>query len=866
MIYLVDFCVHHVPFLLFALSVLLSPLLVGTVHFWAVSSLLALLLIAVGVELWQRRAKAQATVQLTGWMLAFLLLSFWATLSWVPLPESLARLLSPEMWSIYHEGMVALTGKPPAAGRPLSLDPAQSADRALRWLVLSLGCFLAPVILKRQSHGVWLRRVIVGSGLLALCLGVINHLLGLKTFLGYPTTVPMRGWSPFVNTNHAAAFYGVCALVAMTSWLMEIRSTKQKRGKWIAFWASSIMIFLFASLLHESRSVMVFLVCCLGVLCIGFSERTMRGKQWLEQMATISRKTWAVVLGALVAVFLFVVYGLGAVRAFWSWADADGVSRWMVVKGAFLRSLDFWIVGSGAGSVDQVIYTKIDFGILPTATVRVAENEPVEWLLTMGWPVTILALIGLAASVRFCFPWLRDRGKIYLSRLALIAMLIFCSMVFLFHFPFVALGVGLPLLLAMEIMFARAVNTSRSSPHETKRKRGVTVSLRVATLVYLTIVALSGLSIWASQSLYQAPDVLTLDRTEVLSDDVEQRLIRVRPADGQTYAFLALQAFDAKKYQDARRLAARAYALEPMAPRALLYARSLMRAGQTEKAAGMYRSLFDGSFKSKNKQWALQVLDDVRDNQARASIFAQASPKVWRQVVAAISRVEGGASVQAFLLALVTHQPASMEIHQLLIESYIRTRQYVLAQMWSQLMQTRQFERPREAKILATTYLFRALIAQKKNKQAQDALKQAQSQHPDVRPLWQLSLTSLPDFKTLKSKPNTQDIQRIKEAHTKGCDITEDAEQAKICLGAKAWLAAANGQDKVAEELLKQMVFRFMDPQPLIQFYSAQKQCLRLKGFASQWGATKSKRNKQTAAERRVHERLRKGAMQCIRQ
>ena len=825
---------RHGSFYALALSVFLSPLLLGTVHMWTSTLCGALLSVGVLCEWWARRS-GDEPVRISGWSLVMGGLGLWSLIQCIPLPPALLSALAPEVHRLHLEALGVLPGSAPVA-RPVSLDVPESVARGLRWLCLAQASFLCVNVLQRRKGikaEVVLRNVVLISGVAALGVGLVHRLIGSEDFLGLvATSVPVRGFSPFVNLNHAASFYGMCALLCVAQLLFALRRSTPSPVK-IGLYSAGTLVFMLSSFAHESRSVTVFLVIALSGLCVGFVERAYWGRRFLNRINHLPRSVW---LGVTLFVFLgalFVFYGLDAAQTFWGWADVDGLSRWLVAKGALHRSVDFWALGSGAGTVDHVIYAAVDFSQIPTARIAVAENEAFEWLLTLGWPVAAVALVGMGASIRMCFPWLRKRdASIYLSRLVLLMFFVYALVIFSFHFPFVTLGLGLPLVVVMESFFASV----RAKLRRQERKRGREVSSRVgAGWAALLVGACVGCVAVHAATTPRVETVAQLEATQ-RSDYIQH--LHAHPADGRMFEWMARRALGEGDDALAERAARRAFALQPVAPNAVLWAQAQHRAGRPEAAIAQWERVFDGSFKSFESTWLLWMLEDVRDEADRARVLARADDALWARAHAAILKVQGPRVAQDLLLELVALRPKQPMAYRLLIEQYLGEGLHELAMVWAQLMRSR-FTGPQSA--YAHMLLHRALMGQQRPQDAQRVLEQGLTAHPDSDALWGVVLDQRPSSELQR--------QQLRAAYDRLCTAAKTKDRARVCAQAFVRMVEES-EPRKAQKALEQLAFQYEDIKPLIEFHIRRGECLRLRRFASMWQSTRSKESKSRHTDR----------------
>jgi hypothetical protein len=803
-------------------------------------------------ELFHAR-RDQNKMRLNGWSLALGGIGLWALIQCIPLPVSLLKILAPEVHRLHLEALTVLGSGGTPSARPISLDVHQSVERGIRWLCLAQASFLCSNILPRKENlklDVVLRRTILLSGGVCIGLGLIHQVIGHESFLGVvPTSIPVRGFSPFVNLNHAASFYGLCALLCTAGLLFELRRTTSSK-LWTALYSVGMLVFMLSSFAHESRSVTVFLVLSLVGMSVGFMDRAYWGRRLLERLNRMPKAIWWLLFAFIVGGALVVFYGLNAAQTFWGWADSDGLSRWLVAKGAMKRSTDFWAFGSGAGTIEHVIYPQVDFSKIATAKIAVAENEAFEWMLTLGWPVTLVTLGVMAASSRVCFPWIRKRdASIYLSRLILLMMFVYALVIFSFHFPFVTLGLGLPIVVAMETLFSRV----QSSQRKEERTRGRKVSYGWGACYAGALVVLSVVCVIVH--VPAIPSVHTMPQLEVIKPTNYIDHIHAHPANGRFFELMARRALRDQDHALGVRAAQRAFALQPMAPLAVLLAQAQKRAGDVDAAVEQWTPVFGGSFYSSNALWLSWMLEDLRHATHRAKVLAHAKPATWGRAHALLIKAQGALAGQDLLLELISLRPDAPELYQLLTEQYLNYKLYDLSVVWSQLMRSR-FEGDAQAR--AYVLLYRALTGQQKNDSAQRVLTEGLTQHPNSEALWLIVLQQRPI-------PSSElSLVRAKAAHTRLCTTTLERARAITCAQSEVWRLESTEPLK-AQKVLEQLAFRYEEVTPLVHFYVQHGQCLKLKRFASMWQGTTIKNSKASARQRRNNTLIKSGVKRCTK-
>lgn len=842
-------------------ALLISVCLLGAVHWPVVIGLAALIWGAGALHLMQRRAhKGQGhSGVLTPATLAFSILGFGALLQLIPLPLGAQQALGLPQAELYINSWSLVFGQAPTTPRPLSLDPAASADRALRWLTLASALFVSAQLLGRPGYGRIIKLAVLGVGAVAFGLGVADHLIGQPEFLGlYKAQVPSRGLSPFVNPNHSAAFYGLCSIAALSGLLKQ---DDERVASWMRLvWGLGAVGFGLLSVIHDSRSVWIALSLSLSIIMIGFIFSSTRSRDLLERLARPSAQARSLTVGGILVAGLGALVALLASGALIPLASADALARAQVIRAAFTTSSKFWTFGAGAGAVEQVIYPTIDWHQLASATIPVAENELAEWAMTMGWPLALLATLGFIAYLRHALP-LIDQGqrRLRTTRQSALALWIYLALVAMFHFPFMALGVGLPALVLLEgsiVRAARPSKTSSQTPTESARQ-GVKLSWR-GQLVWHSVMGVMLIIAIALGAHHRLPELKRQDAQPLDPSHIKTHLL-ARPADSSIFSALATDALAHGSPDDALKYAQRAFALQPQAHRQLLVAHCLARSGKLPEAIASYGQLFDGTFKSLNEDWVVFLLNDVNAALGRADALKRADERLWRLAARHILAKQGQDQTLEFLSALVEQSPTQEAAYDLLIRQYIGAKLYDLAELWARLMSEAPLSGGERAQARGHVLLIHTLMAQDRADEAQLALEQALKRFPKDNALLLMRL------KTLKREPTPDDITRIERAHSALCATTTDRDAALACDRAKAWLYVQRGEEARADQALVALLYDHAFASDLIREYLKRRKCLKLKSLATQYGASRVKGKALDAAQRRAQAQLEQASKRCAK-
>jgi tetratricopeptide (TPR) repeat protein len=424
-----------VAVVLACVALVAAPLLAGGVHRVPMALLLVVMTTALGLTAYALRAEGRA---LRATWLALVPALFVVIPAWQSLP-----LPAPIRAALDREGSALLDDNPLVAGHswPLSLDPpvtrAQVGKAAAGLAMFLLAFHLASG--HRRRHV--LPRVIAGTGVAAVVIGLGHLIVGLNKVYGMFATSRALLIGPFVNKNHNAEFLELAAFTCLACSFQ--RSSALNRVGWLTG----------------------MLLCAAGAI------------------GTLSRgAAVALVAGALM--FLFQRYlakddgrAPGGQRAFWAWS-LFVVGLVVVVAGALgagqlidrlhpsvvttdirlqlwwdsLRVLAAHPLGIGRGAFERVypIYRTVQ-----TATplrFSFVENEPLQLLIESGW-----LLFGAIALGMVALAWAVVRyGRRDLIEAAFVAGVCAVLTHSFLDFGLETLGVLLPFLAVLGLLLGRS--------------------------------------------------------------------------------------------------------------------------------------------------------------------------------------------------------------------------------------------------------------------------------------------------------------------------------------------------------------------------------------------------------------------------
>ncbi len=356
-------------FLTFAAPIVLAPFLLGgayTVVFFNRVLIGTVAVLFLGWAVWVLVAGKRLFVPFL-WV-PFLVLFGWSLLQVIPLPPVLLGILSPR--AAYFYAASDLGG-----WRPLSLSLPETLYSLMRLGTL----LLFALMLQRTIEGErreWRSLVtdtIIVTAVAVFALGVFLKMAGVTTWLGALLRGPLLIHPTLINMNHAAAFFGVAALLA----LARAVDADLARGK--VFYGALFFVLFLGIIMTLSRGGILAFVLSLVLFFIlrRLTDRKMSGGVVLAAFAVL-----AVVIAFYVG-YHFIITEFDMDRP-------DYFDKLAVLGTVRDYVADFWLTGSGLGSFMHVYpFYQGDPGLFFTQL----ENEPVQLVLEQG------VLVALVVSV-----------------------------------------------------------------------------------------------------------------------------------------------------------------------------------------------------------------------------------------------------------------------------------------------------------------------------------------------------------------------------------------------------------------------------------------------------------------------------------
>lgn len=801
-----------VPSILLAITVVASPLLIGGVHASTAALVSVLALVGLWWALWSEPTTEGGTtpIALSIPTLAFALMAIFCMVQLLPLPSFLYAILQPTAYAHLVANWEAAYGVDPAGGwHLLSVDPRATTGHALKWIALSATAALAGQLMgaKKQRRR-WLA-IILATGAIVATLGAIQHLSGTEAILGvYDAEITARSIGPFVNSNHAASYYALMAILGGAYALDHLRRSPGKAS--LGAGVSMAAIFLCAA--HGSDGANLALACGLLILGIHVVVRTPSNSE--AKTGNLLRAGVIVFLVAAVASF-FVPdqWTVAEEEPYWGYSSAE--ARLKMMGSALEAAADYPLVGSGAGSVDRAMPPYVDWHRFGNTSIPTVENEPAEWLMTLGPGVTLIAF------AIFIFLLLRTAPHIWKKRgrrgAAYSFAIIVCLFVIsLFHFPFFTLGISVVAVVALEACLDR----ERDGLHlKACRKKAYFFALALT-------LALCGLMAARATVLVSGPE----DHLQVDDEEAVNRALRLYPTDGVLLSAVSLKARQEGDFQRALDLSRRAFELRPHPQQEYLLARGLALNGEYEEAAEVYASLMGGDRRRLGMydRLLVRVRQDLSEPQLRARAMAPAQVQHWRRFGRQLEEREGSVAAIEFALALVEEHPRRAEAHLELIDIYRRADQAELAEMYARSLVYLDLEDADGERPAGLLVLLDILRRQGRSLEGRSIAFRALSAGYDSEQLARQILLLRPEYPRELTK---RDRSLMDRAMALGCTPPYERGHRRQCWEADAYLAEADGDLERAQTLLGRVEHVIDDPRPLGQFLARHGRCQDLAGL-----------------------------------
>ncbi len=764
-------------------ALFVAPAALGGVHLPVV----VLLFVLTGISALTgiaRRVKLSTPIKISALNLALGLLSFWALVQCIPIPGGLLGILSPYVHQIWMDSsqLVGITEN----WHALSLQPEASADRALRFATLTLASISANNLRLRDLE----RRLIpfgFAAGLvISLFLGVLHRFLELHQFFGtYDPGVGPK-LTTFISSNHAAAAFGLGAIVAGLRLWRSIQTSNRPTVV-----ANSLALCIALIVVIESNSTGVFLaIGGVGLLVL------------LRFVATISKK-YAGFFG------LIILASAAMAGLFFSQPDSLQ-TRLELNRAALTGSVHAWCVGFGAGTTETALPKFIDWSIIQDTRLRTIETEPIEWLFTYGWLVAGIVILLLFT---YLIPMRQNPNDSWSDRksyyfLAAWIVAVYFAAISMMHFPFLALGVSLPAVVILESFQRRAYSHRRPPTHDSfVRYRQISTPIILGFT--FVMIGCGALGAWISSPSQKG---------------LKQRIFET-PSDATLFATLTREEMAKDQHVQAEVFAARALELEPTARMHLLHALTLAANKRGEEAVADYLVVGQSHLAARAAREAAAILPP--------KLAAQAIPqdRYWREARDAAMKARGKEAGVDFALALVDEHPKSALAAQVAIETYWQRKDYDVAELWARLL-IADGRADADGNPIGHGLLIQTLLKSNRIDQARTEANRAMEFVPGD-PVIERAVIQLRPSKPADAQK--ADIEVVTTAHGLYCHSAHSGQERKFCELARAWIAEAGGDLETAEETLKGLTERFDTATPLAEFYVRTNQCAALRTLNLGW-------------------------------
>lgn len=367
-------------FLTFAAPILISPFLLGGAYTVVSYNRLIIGIVAGLYLVWSAWILARGKRLFVPYAFLPLFVIFvWGTLHLIPLPPMVMKVISPRAYYFHTV----------AGGErwfPLTLSIPDTCYSLLRLVAL----ILFALMLQRTIEGErrpWRYIVvatIVGSGVLVFVYGVFLKMTDTSVWLGSTLRGPLFTHPTLVNMNHAAAFFGIGALLAF-SVAVDADFARTRFFYGVLFFVLLVGV---VTTLSRGGILAFFLSLCLLLFLRRIKQR--QGSVWLPVLLGVA--------GVLTAFYV----GYHMIVTEFDISRPDYFDKFAFLATVRKYIADFWLTGSGLGSFMHVYpFYQSD----PELFFTQLENEPVQFALENG-----VLVAGLTAGLLVWFFVKYNRG------------------------------------------------------------------------------------------------------------------------------------------------------------------------------------------------------------------------------------------------------------------------------------------------------------------------------------------------------------------------------------------------------------------------------------------------------------------------
>ena len=803
-----------------ALAIAVVVLGLGGVHTIVAATAALLALLAAGLQIGHfARDESPVLISLVG--LAAVAAVALCCAQLVPVPDVVHALLNPEGLRLVEHG-AQLAGLDASTWRPLSLDPAATGDRAIRYVAIAAIALWAANVPGRRRWQVF-SHWFVPLALVNFAVGFALLQTGAESFFGvYEPTVGFRGPSLFISTNHGAVFFGLAALVAAAA---AIGMRRDRPVRAIAFGVATAVLVV-AALAQNSDGVTLALVAAVIVGALV--------QWWRRGHPTNARIDMKVGIGVLALLAVVAAVWLDLHRLAWGFLERIVLSgehggRLELVLGGVSALGDYWRFGAGAGAIETMLPAYLDWSKLVPASIPVIENDVLEVLLSFGVFFGVLLLASPVLQIGLIARRAGDGQRSPRYAVAVVAA-VYMAIVAQFHFPHFALGIAVPAVAWFELLWS---GRSRSS-HGRVLDSGHVVLNRRASIGVLASLFVAGLIGAQAAWVWYAPAPQLTNQQEI------ERELFLRPASHVPYVKLATAAARSGDVDRARVLAEHAMLREP-SPRVRLYRAQLLSRVDADAAAREFEELLHDGHTS--GAVVHELLRGVTDAAHRARVLEDHSD-LWDSAATRIMQLDGPDASSSFVVALATRRPGDVRVYRLASSHYLRLGQPVLAELWAELVSDAEAARV-GGEVEAPLLLARALRASGRVDEARLLLDEAASNPALVRAAHGVALE-------LRGPIDPDRHDSLKRHHDAYCTSPVPKRDQRTCWDSEAWLLEASGDHVAAAQVYTRLHRRLGDPMPLARFYVRTHQCDDLTALLRQLDAGVAQRRVEALSARCV--------------
>ena len=412
------------PLFLYIFTLIFAPLAFGTVEYWSIGMVEAVVPATLLLLYVDQRKKNKPLVRVPG-LLPLILLICWMALQLVPLPAGLVQTIAPKIYDIYQP-ILRLSEQP--GWIPLTVQPKATLQELLRFSSYSLFFILTVQLLSSPDYLKKTTAVIAWLGIAIAIEAILQKLTSAQAIYWLrPSPQSASPVGPWVYSNHFAGFMAMIFPLVLALFLYfrpnfddqeTLRSkiialfTMPGTNKYLLFGFGALLIGV-SILLSVSRGGIITL--CLALVFFVIFSSNLTG-QW--------RNRWAVLLIILVILMISWLGWDPIVQKFGNiWGD-QGLNtngRLPVLLDSLKMTGDFLLTGSGFGTYEVTFPA---YRTVPGDGIVFdhAHNDYIELLATGGLIGFLLAAWFVLSVVIQAVQMLRKRRDRYSQLLTIAAL------------------------------------------------------------------------------------------------------------------------------------------------------------------------------------------------------------------------------------------------------------------------------------------------------------------------------------------------------------------------------------------------------------------------------------------------------------